>query len=77
MKSSEIAMIVLIASVSMMVAFFTANSLDFLKVDEQSVTVRTIEEIPDSISESDMPSATIFNKDAVNPTVKTVVGKDE
>lgn len=77
MKKSDIAMIVLIASLSVVIAFFIANSLPFLKVDEQSAKVPTIEKVPDGISDANQPSADIFNKDAINPTVKTVVGKDE
>lgn len=77
MKNSDIAMIVLIASISVALAFFVANSLPFLKVDEQSAKVPTIESIPYGISESDMPDPMVFNEDAINPTVKTVIGKDE
>lgn len=71
MKKSDLAMIVLIAGVSVMVAFFIAKSLPFLQLDEKGVKVKTI----DSISaEVDDPDPTIFNKDAINPTVKTVIG---
>ena len=77
MKKTDVAMIVLIASFSMMIAFFIANSLPFLKIDEQSVTVPTIDSVPDGIGEASQPSADIFNEDAINPTVKTVVGKDD
>ena len=71
MKKSDIAMIILIASVSVMVAFFIANSLPFLKVDPKGVTVKTINPVSSDVSE---PDKTIFNADAINPTVKTVIG---
>ena len=71
MKKSELAMVILIASVSVMVAFFVANSLPFLKVDEQGVEVPTIESIS---AEVDEPDTAVFNKRAINPTVQTVVG---
>lgn len=77
MKNSDIAMIVLIASFSVMVAFFVANSLPFLKVDTQNAKVQTIEEIPNGISPENQPDPDIFNSKAINPTVKTVIGKDE
>lgn len=77
MKTSDIAMIVLIASFSVMIAFFVASSLPFLKVDEQSEKVQTIELIPSEIAAEYQPSAKIFNEAAVNPTVKTVVGKND
>lgn len=75
MKSSDIAMIILIASLSVMVAFFIANSLPFLKVDTQNATVKTIEAIPDGIVQTDQPDPAVFNSKAINPTVKTVIGK--
>ena len=77
MKNSDIAMIVLIASVSVMVAFFTARAIPFFQVDEQNTTVPTIESIPEGISEEIQPSPTVFNDDAINPTVKTIIGKNE
>lgn len=73
MKNSDIAMIVLIASFSVMIAFFVANSLPFLKVDTQKATVQTIEEIPQGLYQ---PDPEVFNSKAINPTVKTVIGKD-
>ncbi len=75
MKKSDIAMLVFIASLSVVVAFFIANSLPFLKVDQQSAKIPTVEAIPAGISDSDQPSATVFNDKAINPTVKTVIGK--
>ncbi len=72
MKKSDIAMIILIASVSMMAAFAIANNVSILKVSDKGETVSTIEEIsPEVVSK---PSTTVFNKDAINPTVKTVIG---
>lgn len=71
MKKSDIAMIILIASVSVMVAFFVANSLPFLKLDPDGVKVKTIDAIS---SEVTPPDTAIFNEKAINPTVKTVIG---
>ncbi len=75
MKRTDVAMIILIASVSVMIAFFVANSLPFLKVDTTGATVKTIEAIPDGISDADQPDPAVFNDQAINPTVKTVIGK--
>lgn len=77
MKNSDVAMIVLIASLSVMIAFFVANSLPFLKVDTQDAKVQTIDEIPKGIPQADQPDPAIFNPEAINPTVKTIIGKDE
>lgn len=71
MKKSDIAMIILIASVSVLVAFFVANSLPFLKLDPAGVKYKTIDKIEGSVTP---PDETVFNKDAINPTVKTVIG---
>lgn len=77
MKKTDIAMIILIASVSVLVAFFAARAIPFFQIDEQNTTVPTIESIPVGISEDIEPSPTVFNDDAINPTVKTVIGKTE
>ena len=72
MKRSDIAMIILLASLSMMAAFAIATNLSFLKVDEKGEPVDRVEKINSSVD--DQPSATVFNKDAINPTVKTIIG---
>ena len=65
MKKADIAMIILIASVSVMVSFFVAKSL-FGGVYTGSAKVKTIEKIESSVEK---PSSEIFNKDAINPAV--------
>ena len=72
MKRSDIAMIILLASLSMLAAFAIATNLSFLKVNEKGEPVDRVEKINSSID--DQPSATVFNKDAINPTVKTIIG---
>ncbi len=66
MKKTEIAMIVLIASTSVMIAYFVASSI-FGGYYTGNAKVKTIDSISDSIEE---PSGEIFNKDAINPTVR-------
>ena len=63
MKKADIAMIILIASVSMMISFFVANS--YFKYSG-SATIQTVDKINSDIVE---PSTKIFNKDAINPAV--------
>lgn len=72
MKTSEIAMIVLIASVSMMAAFAIANAIPALKLDENGVKVDQMIELSAEVPD---PDTKVFNKDAINPTVKTVIGE--
>lgn len=66
MKKTDIAMIVLIASVSILIAFFVTKSILGDQVSEP-VTVKTIEKIEAGITE---PDAAIFNGNAINPTVE-------
>lgn len=71
MKKSDIAMIILIASMSALIAFFVANQITILKPNERGVKVKVSESIQPSVSE---PSKSIFNDQAINPTVQTVIG---
>ena len=64
-------MIILIASLSVMVSFMIANQLTFLKPPEKGQKVPTIEKIKSTVED---PDATVFNRDAINPTVQTVIG---
>lgn len=72
MKRSEIAMIILIASISMMVAFTIANNIPQLKPSDEGVEVQKADAISSEIN--DKPSSDVFNRDALNPTVQTVIG---
>jgi hypothetical protein len=69
MKKSDIAMIFLIASVSVLIAFFVGKSL-FGDVYSGSAKVKTIDRIESSIKE---PSKDIFNKNAINPAVQVQI----
>lgn len=71
MKKSDIAMIILIAGVSMMVAYSVANQLPFLKPPEKGETVQVTDRISANV---DAPDAAIFNKNAINPSVQTLIG---
>jgi hypothetical protein len=69
MKRTDIAMIVLIVAVSAGIAYFVANSL-FGGKTENGVTVKTIDPITSVIQS---PDASIFNKDAINPSIEVTV----
>lgn len=66
MKKSDIVTVVLIASMSVIVAFFATNAI-FENVASEEVTVKTIERIESSVVE---PDERIFNEDSINPTVE-------
>lgn len=69
MKRSDIAMIILIASVSAVVAYFIAQAI-FGNFQEQGVKVQTVDAINATIEE---PDPLIFNSNAINPTVEVQI----
>jgi len=66
MKKTDLAMIVLIASVSVLIAFFVTRSI-FGGSANEPVEVKTIERIDPSLGEV---NPTIFNENAINPAVE-------
>lgn len=73
MKKTDIVMIVLIASVSVMISFFVAKSI-FGDVNTGTAKVKTMDKIDSSIVE---PSADVFNKNAINPAVQVQINGTE
>ena len=71
MKKTDIAMLILIASVSVLVAFFVAKAF-FGDVYNGTATVKTIDLIDIDSKKTD-PSPEIFNKDAINPAVQVQI----
>lgn len=70
MKKSDIAMIVLIAGISVLLAYFVASSLVAgLKTEPEKV--KTAEAISSEVAE---PNKAIFNENAINPTVRVDIG---
>ncbi len=74
MKSTDIAMIVLIAAVSIGLAYGLVSAVPALKVSNEPVKVKTIEEYSPGVTE---PNTAIFNKDAINPTVDVTIGDSQ
>lgn len=72
MKKSDVAMIILIASISVLVAYFVAKAL-LGDVQNQSVKVKTTEPITATV---EAPDKKIFNTNAINPTVEVIIGGD-
>lgn len=70
MKNSDIATLILIASISMLVAYFVTDGI-IGKPTNGNVKVKTIDPITADVQE---PDEAIFNKDAINPTVEVVIG---
>lgn len=70
MKKSDVAMIILIASISVMVAYFAAKAI-IGDTATQSQVVKTTDEITTNI---DKPDSGVFNSKAINPTVQVIIG---
>ena len=64
MKKTELASIVIIAAISIGIAYFVANSI-FGGAKNDAVTVKTIDPISSTVDPVD---TSIFNSQAINPT---------
>ena len=71
MKKSDIAMIILIASISIVVAYFVVKSIPIFQTSSEPKQVSTFQEISSDVDE---PDETVFNDDAINPTVEVFIG---
>lgn len=69
MKKSELASIVVIAAISVGVAYFVANSI-FGGAKNDAVTVKTIDPISSTVAPVD---TSIFNSQAINPAVPVTI----
>jgi hypothetical protein len=70
MKKSDIALIILIVSVTATASFFSIKAI-FGEPQNAAVQVEKVELISDKIV---APQTTVFNKDAINPTVVIKIG---
>lgn len=71
MKKSDIAMIILIASISMVAAYFIVKSIPIFQASGQPKEVSTFQEINSDVAE---PDKNVFNDQAINPTVEVFIG---
>jgi hypothetical protein len=69
MKKTDVAMIILIASVSVLIAFFVTRSI-FGNAASEPVEVQTIERIDPTLSEV---NTSVFNENAINPAVEVQI----
>lgn len=73
MKKTDIAMIILIASISVIAAYFTASSLPLFQDVNKPVKVKVATPISEEVEK---PDPDLFNSDAINPTVEVIIGDD-
>jgi hypothetical protein len=70
MKKNDIALIVLIVSISLVITYFVAKAF-IGNPQSKQVTAEVVEPIkPDLVD----PSGKIFNRDAINPTIVIQIG---
>ena len=72
MKKTDIAMLVLIAGVSVVISSFVLNNI-LGDPGEKTRNVEITDEIQAGFTE---PNKEIFNKDAISPTVPIMIGED-
>lgn len=70
MKKTDIAMIVLIASLSVLVSYFIASATPLGSAVDEPVQIDTIDKISEEIVQ---PDPAIFNEDALNPSVEVQI----
>lgn len=63
-------MIILIASISALIAYFVADAL-IGNVKDEAVKVKTTDPIT---AEVEKPDPSVFNSNAINPTVEVIIG---
>lgn len=71
MKKSELATVILIAAGSLLVAYFVAHTI-FGSATTQSVKVPTVQAISSNFQD---PDPSVFNSNAINPTVGVSLSK--
>lgn len=70
MKKNDIALIILIASITLAISYLVVKGL-FGEPQGQQTSVEKVEPLSATLSE---PSPRVFNKDAINPTVVIKIG---
>lgn len=70
MKRTDIAMIIFIASLSVLLSYFITKTI-LGDTQNESEVVKTIDPITPEVKD---PDERIFNGDAVNPTVEVYIG---
>lgn len=74
MKKTDIAMIILVASISVVIAYFVASAIPALNASDLKEDVQKTNTIS---SELDSVDPRLFSKDAINPTQQTVIGPQQ
>lgn len=70
MKKSDLTMVILIASITVIISFIATRAI-FGGAEAEQVKVKTVDKINATIQE---PDPSIFNSGAINPTYEVTVG---
>lgn len=70
MKKNDVAIIILIISITMTISYFLAKAI-IGEPKSLNTQVEVVEPITSTVPE---PDPTVFNKDAINPTVPIQIG---
>lgn len=73
MKRTDIAMIIFIASISVLVAYFVTKGI-LGDGKNTAVKVKTIDPISKTVA---TPDTKVFQNDAINPTVEVFIGEGQ
>ncbi len=71
MKKNDFAALILIASVSLLIAWFTASAV----IGEPKKSAQKVKTVETIVGTTENPDKKIFNKNAINPTVESAIGK--
>ncbi|MDO4872222.1 MAG: hypothetical protein Q4A27_02205 [bacterium] len=73
MKTQDIAMVILIAFISVVVSYLAIDAIFASDKSDETVKVKTMSAISSDLVE---PDGEIFNSNAINPTVKITIGEN-
>jgi hypothetical protein len=76
MKKTDIAMIILIASISIVVSYLSVKAIPALQFNREPAIVKKMNKIPANYDDY-QPDPDFFYKDAINPTVEVFIGDGE
>ena len=70
MKKTDYAMIILIASLSILISYFAGKAI----VGDNSLKPVEVQTVAPIVETVEKPDPKVFNKDAINPTVEVIIG---
>ncbi len=72
MKTKDIALVIIVAGISLMASYAILDKI-LESSGHDEIKVKVVSKINDSLED---PDPTVFNSNAINPTMKIVIGQD-